>query len=52
MTDFDRVELHALNQLQAEALLCSPTPQEFPNVLLDLMLQRISDLEKEQELAA
>ena len=52
MTDFDRVELYALNQLQAEALLCSPTPQELPNILFDLMLQRIADLEKEQDLAA
>ena len=52
MTDFDRVELHALHQLQAEAILLSPSQQEFPSVLLDCLLQRISDLEKEQELAA
>ena len=52
MTDFDRAELYALQVLQEEARLSSPSSQEFPNVLLDLMLQRISDLEKEQELAA
>jgi len=52
MTDFDRVELYALNQLQAEAHLMSPSSQDLPGVLFDLMLQRIAELEKEQELAA
>ena len=52
MDDFDRAELHALTQLQAEARLLSPTQQDFPSVLLDCFLQRISDLEKQKDLAA